>query len=233
MRYIKDIYHDNETVKRACNIGIFVFISLSLVGLLTLAYTMGQNAEKLKMASTHYSRWLEQLPPEHPLKEDRDGLGALRELLSSYGIAAGVIMDHQETIIKSEFSKLDITELGILEAYMSKKFDEAKPEYLLIDAATMRTLKTIQIAEGGTTSIQLLRNGNKLSFDYVPRENGWGINKREELHELISLGFVKAYIRDPDIAKISGNQIKAVHKGKTKLILLYGTQLLEKDIVIK
>lgn len=53
-----------------------------------------------------------------------------------------------------------------------------------------------------------------------------------KLHELISLGFVKAYVENPDIAKITSNQITAITKGKTKLVLIYGTQLLECDIII-
>jgi hypothetical protein len=232
LRFIKEVYHDNNTVKRVCNIILLIIALLSIVGSITFVGTLVQNAEKAKLASTHYSYWLEQLSPEHPLKQDRDGLGALYELQSAFGIVAGALIDSQEEIIKSEFSKLDITELGILDAYLSRKLDETKPEYLLIDAKTMKTLKTIKIAEGGTTSIKLYRNGEEIFFDYILPENMWRNNKRLELHKLISLGFVKAYIQNPDIAKINSNQITAINKGKTKLILIYGTQLLEKEIVI-
>lgn len=141
-------------------------------------------------------------------------------------------MDNQEEMIKSEFSKLDITELGLLDNYLSKKFDESKPEYLLIDAKTMNTLKAIKIESGKTVSIKLFRNREEISFDYISPDNIWRNNKALELHELISLGFVKAYIQNPDIAKISSNRITAIKKGKTKVILIYGTQLLEKDILV-
>ena len=199
---------------------------------MTFALILGQNCEKARLASTHYNCWFEQLPPEHPLKQDPYGFEPAHQLQSELGIVARVLMDTQEEIIKCEFSKLDITELGVLEAYLNQKFDESKPEYLLIDAKTTKTISNIKLKKGETKFIQLYRNGEKLSFDFIPPENMWSNHKNLELHELISFGFVKAYVQNPDIATITDNKITAVAKGKTKLMLLYGTQLLECDIVV-
>lgn len=161
------------------------------------------------------------------------GLGAMYEIQSVLGIAAGVLIDTQEEIIKYEFSKIDITELGAFEAYLSREFNKSKSEYLLMDAESIKTIKRIKLKKGETKSIKLYRNGEELSFDYIPLENIWLQGKGVEIHELISLGFVKAYVKNPDIAKITNNQITAITKGKTKLVLIYGTQVLEQDIIVK
>lgn len=233
VRCIKEVYYENTTVKRVCN-GILVAVTLlSVFSLATFILTVEKNVEKARTASIHYRYWLEQLPPEHPLKQDIDGLNILYEIPSNLGIVAGALIDTQEEMIKYEFSKLDISELGVMESYINKKFDELKPKYLLLDAETTRPLKKIKLKKGETTSVNLYRNGEKLSFDYIAPENMWTYNKDLKLHELISLGFVKAYIENSDIAKISGNQITAVTKGKTKLVLIYGTQLIDCDIIIK
>lgn len=232
LEYIKEVYHENTTVKRVGSIILFIIATLALVGLVGFISTIGKNMEKARLASTHYRCWLEQLPDEHILKQDIYGINILYEFQSGLGIVAGALIDTQEEIIKNEFSKLDITELGVLESYINKKFDESKPEYLLLDSETKKPLKKIKLKKGDTISVNLYRNGENLSFDYVLPENMWDYNKDLELHELISLGFVKAYVENPNIAKITGNQITAISKGKTKLMLIYGTQLLECDIII-
>ncbi|WP_101698552.1 hypothetical protein [Clostridium minihomine] len=233
LKWVKEVYYDNQTVQKVCNRILIIIAAVSIAGFFTFAFTLGQNCEKVRLASTHYNCWFEQLPPEHPLKQDPYGFQQAIQLPSELGIVAGVIFDTQEEIVKYEFSKLDITELGVLDAYLNQKFDESKPEYLLIDAKTTKTLSNIKLKNGETKLIQLYRNGEELSFDYIPPENMWRYHKNLELHELISMGFVKAYVQNPDIAKITNNQITAVTKGKTKLVLIYGTQLLECDIIVR
>jgi hypothetical protein len=233
LRLIKDTFPENELVQKTCIALIIFFAVLSILGAIAFISSLAKNTKEMRLASTHYDSWFEQLPPEHILKQNNDGLDKLYEMLSVIGITTGSLIDTQKEMIKYEFGKLDITELGILEAYLSKKFDESKPEYLLIDAETMKTLKKIKIEIGQTKSIKLYRNEVELSFDYVPPKNIRLTKGKPKLDELISLGFVKAYIQDPDIAKISSNQITALAKGKTKLILFYGTQLLEQDVIIK
>lgn len=199
---------------------------------MTFISTLTNNIEKVGRASTYYSCWFEQLPSEHPLKQDLYVTNAMYKLQSEIDIVAGVLIDTQEEMIKYEFSKFDITELGVLETYLNREFDKSKSEYLLMDAETIKTLKNIKLKKGETNSIKLYRNGEELSFEYMPPENMWHQNNDLELHELISLGFVKAYVKDPDIAKITNNKITGISKGKTKLVLFYGIQLLECDIIV-
>ncbi|MBN1051300.1 hypothetical protein DV092_04425 [Clostridium botulinum] len=232
LELIKEVYNENKTVKRVCNIVLTIIAVLSIAGSITFVSTLTKDVEKVGLASTYYSCWFEQLPPEHPLKQDLYGFNPMYKFQSEIGIVAGVSIDTQEEMIKYEFSKFDITELGVLEAYLNREFDKSKSEYLLMDAENIKTLKNIKLKKGETNSIKLYRNGEELSFDYMPPENMWHQNNDLELHELISLGFVKAYIKNPDIAKITNNKITAISKGKTKLVLFYGTQLLECDIIV-
>ncbi len=232
IKSIKESFPENKIIERICSAILFVIPFLSIVGVIMFASTIGENNENIRLASTHYNYWREQLPPDHPLKQDDNGLNAIYEVQSSLSIATGILMDTQEEIIKFQLSEYDLTELGVLDAYLNRSFDEAKPEYLLVDAETTKTIKKIKLKERDTSSIKLYRNGEELSFDYVASENMWQQGKRPELHELISLGFVKAYIQNPDIAKITSNQVTAITKGKTKLILIYGTQLLECNIIV-
>jgi uncharacterized membrane protein len=53
------------------------------------------------------------------------------------------------------------------------------------------------------------------------------------LKEIISLDFVKAYVENKDIARIEGNKIKTISKGETKLRLIYKTELLDIDVIVK
>ena len=232
LQFIKENYFENEKVKRICNILLFTIIALTIFSFVTFLSTLAKNAEKARLASTHYEHWLEQLPPEHPIKQDMNGLGAMYGVQSALGIIGGALIDNSEEIIKSKFSELDITEVGILEAYLDKEFDKSKPEYLLINAKTMKTFKKIKIEKGELISIKLFRNGEEISFDYTPPNNVWNQNEGLELHKLISLSFVKAYVQNTDIAIINGNQITAIAKGKTKIVLIDGTHLLEQDIIV-
>lgn len=222
----EEYYCENKKAK----IIKYAITLISILGLITFASTILGNIKKIESAQIHYKLWIEQLPPEHPAKQDIYELGQLYELQTTLNIISGVLLDTQKELIKWEFSKLDITELGILEAYLDKKFNESEPKYLLIDANSIKTLKNIKLKKGETCSIKLYRNGEELSFDY---KDIWNNNNKPELHELISLKFVKAYIKNPDIARITENQITAISKGKTKLVLIYGTRLLEKDIIVK
>lgn len=230
---IRNIFSEDETVKKICNIILIGLSIISIIGVITFASTLAKNVEKSKLASTYYECWLEQLPPEHPIKEDIYELGLLYKLQNSLSLTAGALFDSSEQIMKYSLSSFDLSETGMLEAYLSRKFDESKPEYILVDKVTNQTLNKIELIEGANTSIKLYRNGKQISFNYMPPENVWRSNDSLEFHELISLGFVKAYVQNPDIAKIVDNQITAHAKGKTKLILIYGTQLLEIDIVVK
>lgn len=227
------MYSGDETVKKICNLILSVLSIISIIGLITLASTLVKNVEKSKLASTYYESWLEQLPPEHPIKEDIYGLGSLYKLQNSLSLTAGTLFDSSEQIMKYNLSSFDLSEMGMLEAYISRKFDESKPEYILVDEVTNQTLNKIKLSEGANMSIKLYRNGKEISFNYMPPENVWMSNDSLEFHELISLGFVKAYVQNPDIAKIVDNQVTALAKGRTKLMLIYGTQLLEIDIVVK
>lgn len=233
IKWIRHIYSEDEAVKRICNIILFSLSIISIIGVITFALTLTKNVEKSRLASFHYECWIEQLPSEHPIKKDVYGLVSLYSLQNSLSLTAGALFDSQEQILKYEFGTFDLTELGALEAYLSKKFDESKPEYLLVDETTNQSLDKIKLIGAESRRIKFYRNDKEMPFNYMPPENIWNNNDSWELHELISLGFVKAYVQNPNIAKIVDNQITALSKGKTKLILIYGTQLLEIDIVVK
>lgn len=143
--YIEEVCYKNTAVKRGCHIVKVTIGALSIIGLVGLVLTIGNNMERARLASTHYRYWFEQLPDNHPLKQDIYGVSIFYELPSELGIVAGALIDTQEEIIKYEFSKLDITEFGALESYINKKFDESKPEYLLLNAETTRPLKIIKL----------------------------------------------------------------------------------------
>lgn len=235
---IRDFFADKDIIMWLYNKRDIFIIVLSIFGLVSFASTVMNNTKKAQMASTYYRCWFDQLPAEHPLKQDSHGLSQGYELVNSLGIAAGAIIDNQEEIIKYKFSELDITNLGVFEAYLSSEFDKYKPEYLFVDGETKKNIKSIKLKKGDTKSIMMYRNGEELSFDY-DSPNNMKLNekrfndKRVELHDLINFGFVKAYVENSDVAKISSNEITAISKGKTKLIIMFGTHLFEKDIIVK
>lgn len=102
-----------------------------------------------------------------------------------------------------------------------------------MDEVAKQTLNKIKLSKCENKLLKFYRNGKEIPFNYMPSENVWNSNDGLEFHKLISLGFVKAYVENPEIAKITDNQITALAKGKTKLMLLYGIHLLEIDIVVK
>lgn len=232
LRFIKEIYPEDEKIKKVCNIILFTLTVLTIFGIATFLLTLEKNAEKARLASTYYERWIKQLPPEHPFKQDMNELGEMYGIQSTLSIIGGALIDSSEEILKFKFSELDITEVGILETYLDKEFDKSKPEYLLLNAETLKTFKKIRLKKGELISIKLYRSGEEISFDYTPPKNMWNQNEGLDLHELISLSFVKAYVQNPDIAKINGNQITAIAKGKTKIVLMDGTHLLEQDLIV-
>lgn len=232
-KFFMDTNEDDEKIKRICTIIRAVFVVLFIIGVIKLVSVLMTATHKTQMASTHYNYWHEQLPEDSLFKQEMEEIQKLSEVLSVLGIISGASFDSAEEIIKYQLGQLDITELGVLDAYVSKKFDEAKPEYLLLDTEHQKSIKKIEMDQGNKKTIALFRNGEELSFTYVPADNLFKNEKIPELHQLISLGFVKPYVENPDIARIVENEITAIKKGSTKLILVYGTQLIECPIKVK
>jgi hypothetical protein len=224
---IKELYSENESVKLVCNILLAVLVVSSLLSSIALINAFATNAGKARSASTHYNKWFEQLPPEHPMKQEMKELQLLREYVSTLGLVSGALFDIQEEMIKYELGKLDFSEVGVLENYLSKKLDQAKPVYALVDVELSEVVQRIKIKAGTSKSIKLYRNGEELFFEYVSPENWLNAGGIPDLHQILSSGFVKAYSQDTDIVIIENNVIKAISKGQTKLIFVYGTQLLE------
>lgn len=210
-----------------------IAIVITIISAFLFLTHMVENSRKARLASTHYARWYDQLPPEHPLKSEQNGIKTVYEFQTTITNMAGILLDTQVEIIKYKLGELNLPGLEALEAYLGKEFDKNKLEYLLVDAETSGAIKRIQLHIGETKSLKLYRNGEALSFDYVPAEELLIKGGIPELHELISSGFVKAYINDTDVAKIISNQITAIGKGHTKLVLLYGIHLLECDVIVE
>lgn len=233
IKYIIDANKNNEEVVRRCKIALVIIGVIFVVGIFSLGSVLISESHKAQMASTHYNRWYEQLPSDSLFKQEMEEYRVIYELMSVLGTTAGSLFNSQEAILKYQLGQLDITELGIFEAYLSKKFDEAKSEYLLLDTEQQKSIKKIEMVQGNKKTIALFRNGEELSFTYVPPGNLFKNGKTPELHQIISLGFVKPYVEDLDIARIVANEITAIKKGSTKLILVYGTQLIECPIKVK
>lgn len=229
---IKELYSENETVKLVCNILLAVLVISSLLSSITLINSWATNIGKAQSASMHYNKWFEQLPPEHPMKQEIQELQILREYLNTLGLISGSLFNIQEEMIKYELGKLDFSEVGVLENVLSKEMDKAKPEYVLVDVELSKVAQSIKMKAGTSKSIKLYRNGEELSFEYVSPENWMSDGGTLDLHQILSLGFVKTYSQDTDIASISNNRINAISKGRTKLILMYGTQLIECDVKV-
>lgn len=205
---------------------------ISLIGALSFVSFLLIKSDEQKHAAMHYAYWYEQLPEKHPLKQELSQFQDLYEFQSFINRSAGIWRDINEEMIKYEFSKLDVTELGILEAYLDKKFDESKPEYLLIDMLSQKAISDIKLRKGEVKTFELLRNGVKVSFKFIMPDELFNNSKAPELHQLFSGGYAKTYIKDIGIASVFENEITAIKKGKTQAVILYGTELLKLNIIV-
>lgn len=227
MRDLDNIFEEIKTI--SVFFSIFGLITL-LLSTISLVSTVESNLAKSQKAETYYNTWYEQLPANDPLKNADYIVSSLLKTGTTLNLIGGFSINTNEEILKYELSNADITNLDLLEKYLNKKFDESHPDYLLIDKATFETLNKISLEIGQSKYLNLYRNSEKLSFDYKSP-----ITYKQIIsdNDIINLDFVKAYVSDSDIAKIQNNKITAVSKGKTKLILIYKTELLEIDLIIK
>lgn len=213
----------------ACSAILVVLALLKYLSPLELAVSFGKSAQKAQTACDHYRNWIEQMPEDYWLKNT----GVLEVLYDGQNCLAqtgGLMMEQQEELIKYELGKLDVTGTGALERYLTKIFDESKPEYLLIDAETREEIDEIQLKVGELKTIQFYRNGEEILVNEKPSGMIWG--KEGEFAQLLSMGVAKAYVQDPEVAGIVNNEITARAKGKTKLILFYSTFWFEVDLKV-
>jgi hypothetical protein len=185
------------------------------------------------LVSTHYLNWYEQLPADDPIKKADYTIFTLLKTKTDLALLAGIILNTSEEILKYEFSEADITNLGMLEVYLENEFSKVKPEFIILNDVNSESLKKITLEQGQTKSIKLFRNAEELSFNDRTLKNLPRNSDVVNLKEIISLDFVKAYVENKDIARIEGNKIKTISKGETKLRLIYKTELLDIDVIVK
>ncbi|WP_423055629.1 hypothetical protein [Acetobacterium carbinolicum] len=210
-------------------------ISVMLVILCVVSITsiVGSNFNKSNSISTHYLNWYEQLPADDPIKKADYTIFILLKTQTDLDLLAGIILNTSEEIFKYELGKADITNLGILEKYLEKEFNKAKPEYIILNTVNLQSLKIITLEQGQTIAIRLYRNAEEISF-YSGTQEKLSPNKDlVSLEEIISLDCVKAYVENNEIARIEGNKIRTISKGRTKLMLINKTELLDIDVIVQ
>lgn len=226
-------YFNNKILKRIRLIFIVFTTLLTIKGLKDFTHSTDKNNERIMLASSYYERWYEQAHSTDSSNESGDMFILLDKTTTTFGIAAGATYDNTLEVIKYGLSDFDISNTGTLNYYLDKRFDEEYPDYLLTDLENKHTLKKIELKIDEQQIVNLYRNGVNLPFTYSPdsRDNLFECNNFN-LNELISLGFVKAYVEQNGIAVITDNQITALALGKTKLILLYGREVIEVDVIV-
>lgn len=210
-----------------------ICVSLLIFGAVSLIATIELNFTKTNLVSTHYLNWYEQLPADDPIKKADYTIFTLLKTKTDLALLAGIILNTSEEILKYEFSEADITNLGMLEVYLENEFSKVKPEFIILNDVNSESLKKITLEQGQTKSIKLFRNAEELSFNDRTLKNLPRNSDVVNLKEIISLDFVKAYVENKDIARIEGNKIKTISKGETKLRLIYKTELLDIDVIVK
>lgn len=231
LNLLEEIFPDNKYLKRfsfffAC----FILVS-SVSGVVALANNLSKNNAKLANAWTHCERYAEQLPEEHPFKKNMDEY-LMNEALIEYSNMAGIILDSSLEMLKYELGQADFTDTGIVSENINYKIDESLPNYYLFEENSSKSTKKITLHIDEEKTIKLYRNNEEISFKYNDKLDNYSMLD-DNLNAIISMGFTKTYIDNPDIAVVYEDCLKDISKGKTKLVILYGTHKIECEIVVK
>lgn len=210
-----------------------ISIVIAILGFISFLITVKDLQDENVIKSEAVSKWYQQLPEDHWIKEKENDLFGTYDIMDIYQVCIGTSKTSLQ-LSNVAMQQEDSYMIQFLGKTMEHHDEKNKEKYNLRYNNTGKKVRTIKIKVGESTDVSFYYDDIELLLDYSEEEYNNEIQVEFKIGvPNLANKIVYSYVDDTSIAQIYDGKITGIRKGKATLHLFCNGYHFKHNIQVK